>query len=381
LNPFPYFSKKTYFQALIFNMKYLFPLLSLFVLACAQPKVDYIIVNAKIITVDSAFSIQEAMAVQGDKILAVGKIDEISKAYAADTIINAEGKTILPGLIDAHCHFLGYAKGLAEVNLFEVQSEQDMIARVQAFAKTHPEGWIVGRGWDQNKWLGKQFPSNTMLNQLFPNRPVYLVRVDGHATLVNQAALTLAGVNEQTSIVGGKLLQSKGKLTGLLIDKATELVEEKIENYQTDKLIQLLKNAEKNTFEVGLTTMVEAGLDLEDVLFLDSISQTGDLKSSIYAMLNPKPECFEYIRKHGFILHPNFWVQSVKVYADGALGSRGALLHQDYSDDKGNKGLLLYKASYFDSVATLCKSLGLQMNTHCIGDSSNSKSLCKSIEG
>jgi predicted amidohydrolase YtcJ len=201
--------------------------LLLAIVACqSNMQVDTIVHNAVIYTVDSAFTIAEAMAVKDGKIVATGKNDDILNRFGAKETINAQGKPVYPGFIDAHAHFLGYGQSLFQVNLFGCSTWDEVVSRVQDFAAKHPnEPWIKGRGWDQNKFPGKQYPTNNKLNELFPNKPVFLTRVDGHAAIANQKALDMAGVNVGATLTGGEIEIKNGKLTGILIDNATNLVE------------------------------------------------------------------------------------------------------------------------------------------------------------
>jgi len=208
-------------------MRRSFYLLSIiFLTACSVKKVDLVVHHATIYTVDSAFSVAEAMAIDDGKIVEVGTNDAILKKYDGDEAINAEGKAIYPGFIDAHAHFVGYGRSLFQVNLFGCNSWSEVLQRVKQFADEHPEEqWIRGRGWDQNKFPGKQFPNNDSLNILFPGKPVILGRVDGHAAIANAKALEMAGVKPGQTLVGGEIETKDGKLTGVLIDNAESLVD------------------------------------------------------------------------------------------------------------------------------------------------------------
>ncbi|HKL20678.1 MAG TPA: amidohydrolase, partial [Tichowtungia sp.] len=276
-----------------------------------------------------------------------------------------------PGFYDAHSHFLGAASNRGEINLFETKSFQEVLDRVSAFAETSDRKWLVGRGWDQTKWPNKAFPDKKELDELFPDRPVFLNRVDGHAALVNQAALDLAEIDENTEISGGKIEKTKtGKLTGVLLDGAADLVEDVVEPLEREELIKLIAEVEKSCTEAGLTTVTDAGLPLADVLFIDSLQKAGALKIGVYAMFNPDSETLEQM-KDGPILTDRLTARSVKLYSDGALGSRGALLKKPYADDPENYGIQLLTDSVFDLFATACLENDFQLNTHCIGDSAN----------
>jgi predicted amidohydrolase YtcJ len=205
-----------------------FILLLFLIASCRQTSgVDLIIYNAKIYTVDSSFSIAEAMAIKDGKIEAIGTSHDITSTYYAKEKINANKQTIYPGFIDAHAHFYRYGLGLQTADLVGTTSWQDITGKLQIFAEKNPEGWLIGRGWDQNDWQAKEFPSKEKLDSLFPDRPVLLTRVDGHAAIVNQKALDLAGLKPGYKLTGGEAEMRNGKLTGVLIDNAIDIVSKK----------------------------------------------------------------------------------------------------------------------------------------------------------
>ena len=343
--------------------------------SCTQKSpADLIIYNATIYTIDSAFSNQEAMAIKDGKIIATGSTTDIKNQFEAKESTDANGKYIYPGFIDAHAHligFTGYALSLQNINLFGTRSWDEVIKNVKDFAQAHPEGWLKGRGWDQNDWTIKEFPNKEILDSIFPDRPILLTRVDGHAAIANQKALDIASVKAGTTIVGGKFEMKNGKLTGLLIDNAIGVVRSKIPSITDEQLLKAVLQAQRDCFAVGLTTIDDCGLDYTDIEKIEKFQQSGDLKMRIYAMLSDAPANYEYIFKRGKIKTDRLNVRSFKVYADGALGSRGASLLAPYSDKPGWSGFLLSNASHFDSVANIIYSKGFQMCTHAIGDSGN----------
>ncbi len=335
-------------------------------------KVDLLVYNATIYTVDSSFSIAEAMTVKDGKIVETGKTADLQNKYDAKEQLDAQGKFIYPGFIDAHAHFVGYGQSLFTVDLYDSKSMDELVQRVKAFDSTHPnESWILGRGWDQNKFPGKAFPTNDALNKLFPNKPVLLERVDGHASIANNKAFELAGVKPGDKILGGEIETKNGKLTGILIDNAIDLVSSKIPSQTPAKLKEALMDAQKNCFAVGLTTIDDCGLSHEAISFLDSLQKTGELKMRIYAMLSDAKANYDFAFQKGKIKTDRLHVCGFKVYADGALGSRGACLLQPYSDKPGWSGFLLSSQQHFDSVAKIIFDHGWQMCTHAIGDSGN----------
>lgn len=340
--------------------------------ACSGKKVaDTLIYNAHIYTVDSTFSEAEAMAIRDGKIIAIGKSTQLQQDYAAKKEINAQGKSIYPGFIDGHAHFVAYGLGLNTVDLVGTKSWAEIMNRVKAFAKQNPEGWILGRGWDQNDWANTNFPSNAELNQLFPNQPVLLNRVDGHAAIANQKALDVAGIKPGQTLVGGEINTSNGKLTGLLVDNAVDLVSSKIPKPKQQQLNKALLAAQKNCVAVGLTTVVDCGLNHPEVTAIEALQAYGKLKMRIFAMLSDTPENFDFLVKKGAIKTERLNVRSFKIYADGALGSRGACLLKPYADQTGHSGFLLNTKAHYLEMAEKIAAKGFQMCTHAIGDSAN----------
>jgi predicted amidohydrolase YtcJ len=338
-------------------------------MACSKrQKADLIVTNATIYTVDSVFSTAESFAVAKGKIVAVGTNDEVLSAYSADTILDLKGKFVYPGFIDAHCHFLGYGLGLHKAWLSGAKSWNEVVNRLIEHQNKYPTEWVEGRGWNQNEWDVKEFPSNELLNKAFPNKPVYIVRVDGHAAIANSKALAIAGITGNTKISGGEIVLKDGKPTGVLIDNAMELVRKHIPSPSKEQKAKALMNAQQNCFAVGLTGVHDAGLDADEVELIDSLQKAGILKMRINAMLNPTHDNFEKYISKGIYSTERLTVRSIKIYADGALGSRGALLLKPYSDDPKNRGIQVETTEKFDSVCAMAYQHGYQVCTHCIGD-------------
>jgi len=355
-------------------MKKIMLVIPVFILfACSQQKkkADLLVYNATIYTVDSSFSTAEAMVITGGKIEAVGKMTDLEKEFESKEKLDAGGKFIYPGFIDAHAHFVGYGLSLQTVNLVGTNSWEEVLEKVKQFAVENTEGWITGRGWDQNDWPEKQFPTNEKLNELFPDRPVLLRRVDGHAAIANQKALDLAGVKAGDTLTGGEIEEMEGTLTGLLIDNAVGLVAAGIPPASEEQFKKALQAAEKNCFAMGLTTIDDCGLGFGSVDRIIALQDKGELKMRLYVMLSDDRENFNYLEKKGVIKTDRLHVRSIKVYADGALGSRGACLLQPYTDKPGWTGFLLSTPAHFDSVAGYISQKGWQMCTHAIGDSGN----------
>jgi predicted amidohydrolase YtcJ len=336
-------------------------------------KADLIITGAVIYTVDSNFTTAEAMSIANGKILAVGTNDEITGKYSADLVYDLGGKAVYPGLIDAHCHFLGYGLGrLKRADLTGTRSMEEVVERVQQHHQKFPElYWIEGRGWDQNDWNDKQFPDRKKLDELFPDNPVMLTRIDGHAALVNSKALELAGITTETKIEGGDIMIGDGLPTGILIDNAMELVKKVIPEASAEEIISALLLAQDDCFAVGLTGVHDAGLETVQVKIIDSLQYAGKLKMRINAMLSPTHENIDTYVAGGPHITDRLSVRSIKLYADGALGSRGALLIDEYSDDPGNRGIMLTPPDTIRSICQQAIDNGYQVCTHAIGDSAN----------
>ncbi|WP_178984559.1 amidohydrolase [Winogradskyella helgolandensis] len=343
------------------------------IFSCEKDKqqVDLIVTNANIYTVDDAFSKAESFAVRDGKIIAVGTTSEIEKTYKANDTLNADGKTIVPGFIDAHCHFLGLGFNQQVANLVGSKSFEEMMKRVLNFQNKHNNDFVLGRGWDQNDWEDKQFPNKNLLDKLYPNTPVALTRIDGHALLVNQAALDLGGVTVDSKIEGGEVVIENGKLTGILIDNAEYLVMEHWPRPTRADMTNALLEAQKLCFDLGLTTVDDAGLTKEAIEIIDSLQNTGDLKMRIYAMVSASEDNLDYFLDQGITKTDRLNVRSFKFYADGALGSRGAMLREPYSDKPGHLGLLVTDLETLSQSAERIANSEFQMNTHAIGDSAN----------
>lgn len=347
-------------------------ILSFIIFSCTQKEaVDLIIHNAKIYTVDTEFSNAEAFAIRDGKFVAVGTSEEIQQKYNATETLDANGKTVLPGLIDAHCHFYGLGLFKQSVDLVGTKSYDEIIEKLVAFQKEKKVPFIIGRGWDQNDWDVKEFPSKERLDKLFPDTPIALTRVDGHAYLVNQKALDLAGITTETNVEGGEIQQKDGKLTGILIDNPMDLIDKIIPQPNRAQQIQALQDAEKECFSYGLTTVNDAGLNKDVINLIDSLQKADALHMRIYAMISNTPEnVAHYINKEPYkTAHLN--VRSFKVYGDGALGSRGAVLKKSYSDKENHFGAMVISPENLEKLAVKIAKTNYQMNTHAIGDSAN----------
>jgi predicted amidohydrolase YtcJ len=352
----------------------LFFLILITMLSCNQSKkhADLIVYNAKVYTIDSAFSIQPAFAVKDGKFMAVGSDESILNNYFSENKMDAGGKYIYPGFIDAHCHFFGYAMDLiASVDLSGTSSFEEVVERIKKHYEKLPSKWIQGRGWDQNDWELKEFPTNKLLDKEFPDTPVFLTRIDGHAAIVNSKALELAGITGEAKVNGGEVIVKDGSPTGLLIDNALDLISKIIPPVTIQEQRNALQLAERNCFAVGLTSVQDAGLGKETIDLIDLMQQEGALKIRIYAMLSPSEANLNSYLIAGPYSTDYLSVRSVKLYADGALGSRGARMIEPYTDDTEKIGLFIHEPDYYKRICELAFEKGFQVNTHAIGDAGN----------
>lgn len=336
-----------------------------------REKVSLLVHHAVIYTVDENFSTAEAMAIRDGKIIALGTNDELLKKYEGEETLDAGGKTIFPGFIDAHCHFTGYATDKWKCDLVGTTSWNGVVEKMKAYSKEAPMQWIYGRGWDQNDWEVKEYPSTKILDSLFPDRPVYLKRVDGHAAIANAAALKIAGITAATSIAGGSIELENGLPTGVLIDNAMDLVENRIPSISDSLAKKYFMTMQAECFAEGLTGVHDCGVSEHTIQLIEEAQKAGDLKMKIFALLADNPEYYDRWIKKGRYKTERLTVGGFKLYADGALGSRGACLLNDYTDKKGWKGFLLSGANYFLDKAQRLANSNLQMCTHAIGDSGN----------
>ncbi|MFW5706544.1 MAG: amidohydrolase [Bacteroidota bacterium] len=334
-------------------------------------KADLIVHNGTIYTVDGEFTVTQAMALKDGRIMALGSSQLMLDSYKAPTTIDLQGKFVYPGFIDPHSHFVGYADNLLRANLWMSTSMEEITERLKAHHQLMKGEWLQGRGWDQNLFEVKEMPDNRLLNEAFPDIPVYIIRVDGHAALANDKALEMAGINADTKIEGGEIRIVDGKPSGLLIDKAMYLVSSLIPKPTAEEKTELLKRAQQDMFAVGLTSVCDAGLSKESILFLDSLHKAGELDVRVYAMLNPTEENFTHFLPQGPYITDHLTVRSVKLFADGALGSRGALMKEPYSDDPANTGILVNDIEMMRKTCELALMNGFQVITHCIGDQAN----------
>lgn len=329
----------------------------------------------KIYLADTAFTTATAMVVENGVIIYTGNVKTADSLYPQAQHHDFSNKYIYPGFIDAHCHFLAYSKGLTEVDLIGTRSQTEVLKRLKKFAKKQKLPWLVGRGWDQNDWENKTFPNMDMLNSAFPNTPVCLSRVDGHAVWVNAAAIKQLKINTDTLISGGEFVHNNGIFTGICIDNAADLIKNQLPKVPFSSWEKGLQTGLKNCHAQGLTQIAEAGISLSDIDLIRSLQLQGKLNLRIYGMLSLSEENLGYITNNGMIYTDLFTMRSMKMYLDGALGSRGALLKGDYCDQLGHKGLQIMDVPKFEMYQLMLLNRGFQVCVHAIGDSANAIAL------
>ncbi|MEK9613829.1 MAG: amidohydrolase, partial [Flavobacteriaceae bacterium] len=336
-----------------------------------QDKVDLLVHNAEIYTQGVLSSNATAFVVNEGKFLAVGG-EELLEKYPAKKVLNLQNLPVYPGFIDSHCHFLSLGLSLQQVDLKGTTSFDQIVSKLNDFSNGKKLNALLGRGWDQNDWDDKELPNKTQLDILFPDIPVALRRIDGHALLVNQKALDMAGITEDTQIEGGTIIKKNGQLTGVLVDAPMRLIENILPKPTLEEKIKALQDAEEISFQNGLTTVSVAGMNKEDIFLVDSLQKKGLLNIRIYAMISNTKENMDYFLKSGPFKTNKLNVRSFKVYSDGALGSRGAALKKDYSDLPNHRGEFITSKDSLESLAYQLATTTFQMNTHAIGDHANS---------
>tara|TARA_B100001057_G_scaffold128966_1_gene128041 strand:- start:6755 stop:8383 length:1629 start_codon:yes stop_codon:yes gene_type:complete len=350
------------------NSKLFFLIAVFLIISFGKNEVDLVVINAKIYTVNNQFSIAKSMAIKNGEIIDVGT-DNLDSKYNSKKIIDLAGQTIIPGIIDSHCHFYNLGLDQQVVDLRETKSFEEIIQRLKNYELKNDTDVILGRGWDQNDWDKKSFPVNTKLNEEFKDKLVVLERIDGHAYIVNDNVLQLSGIDKNTLVRGGLVLLKDDKPTGVLIDGPMSLVDQVLPEKTLNEKINALKQAEDICFSYGLTTVDDAGLSTNITSIIDSLHKSNDLKIKIYAMISVSRKNIEKFKKEGIYKSKKLNIRSFKVYGDGALGSRGAVLKNPYCDDPHNYGILRTSTEDLKFYAKEIANMGFQMNTHAIGDS------------
>jgi len=348
------------------------------VLALQQQPADLVVLNARVYTADVNRPVAEAFAVRAGRIAFVGSNRGALALVGPRTErLDLAGRTVIPGMVDAHAHLLGLGQALRTVNLVGTRSYEEVIARVVERAKTaRPGEWIRGRGWDQNDWADTRFPTHQALSRAVPNNPVYLTRVDGHAALVNAKALELAQVTAATADpTGGRFIRdSAGNPTGVLVDGAQGVVGRVIPAASRAELREQTLTAIAEANRWGLTGIHDAGVDADGIAVYEDLAREGKYDLRNYVMIRSNDSTLDAFMKRGrqiALYDGRIWIRSIKLVADGALGSRGAALLEPYSDDPGNTGLITTTPERIKSVSIRALRAGFQVNVHAIGDRAN----------
>ncbi len=338
--------------------------------ACKQKQVaDIILHNAKIYTVDSVLSIKQAIAMKEGKIIALGSDDEVLDAYASQNTIDLKQKPVYPGFIDAHSHFYGLGLSRQIIDLVATKSWDEVLERTVDFHKKNKPTFLLGRGWDQNDWERIDMPNNSKIDSIFPDLPVVLRRIDGHAAVANSKALQMAGITSKTKMAGGIVVLNNNKLTGLLIDNAAEMVMKSIPKTTDIDIEKALLDAQQVCIENGLTSLTDAGLQQNEWQILKKLIEENKIKVRVDAWLSVSKFNCNYIATTPPLQSDYLSISTLKVYADGAMGSRGACMTSPYADDIHNSGMMFLSPDSLKHMATLCLKNGYQLAVHCIGDS------------
>ncbi len=344
----------------------------------AAPNADLIVTNARIYTSDDTRPVVEAVAVAGGKVLFAGNTaGAMALKGAATRVFDLGGRTVIPGMIDAHGHVAGLGDALHIVDLTGTTTYDEVVARVAERAKKTPKGqWVLGRGWDQNDWGDTRFPTHDKMTAAVPDHPVYIVRVDGHAGLANLKALQAAGVTAATQDPSGGHIErnADGSPSGVFVDNAQGLVRRAIPRQTRDDVKRAITDAVREAQRWGLTGVHDAGSSATALDVYEELAKSGQMKFRLYAMISDDAPTVDAWFKRGPLMdayNGALWVRSIKLYSDGALGSRGAALLEPYSDDPKNIGLLVSAPAHIQDVATRALKAGFQINTHAIGDRGN----------
>jgi predicted amidohydrolase YtcJ len=339
---------------------------------------DLIVTNARIYTVDDSRPVVAAMAVRDGRVAFTGSVREaMALKGAATRVLDAGGRTVIPGMVDAHAHLLGLGQSLRNVPLFGAKSYDEVIARVVVRAKGVPaEQWIIGRGWDQNQWGDARFPTQDALSRALPSNPVVLERVDGHAILANAAAMRMAKVSAATKDPSGGRIErtSSGEPTGVFVDNAMELIDRVIPKETRQETRAEIRAAIAESQRWGLVGLHDAGESRTTIDLMEEMAQAGEIPFRLDVMVSDDSAAIAHYFARGpqsGLYDNHLWIRTIKLYADGALGSRGAALLEPYSDDPNNNGLLLSAPAHIQDVATRALRAGFQVATHAIGDRGN----------
>lgn len=373
-------------------MKLLTPLfiIILFSSCMKGESADLVIHNAQIHTMDNQNSIVDAIAIKDGKIIEIGPERQILNKYSADETIDAIQKDIYPGFTDAHGHILSYARQKLSVDLVGSKTFNSMLIKIEKYQGKHNRSFIIGRGWDQSLWGDDEMPNNKVLNELFPDIPVCLFRIDGHALLANDYLIQQSNVlekfnNDDELNQGGYIIMDEytepdiwGHLprtisfpTGVFVDNAMNPILDILPDFPKEELAEAILEVQAELYSYGITGVHEAGVKRTEVELLEELIEADKLNLNIYAMLSPTEKNIAFARENGIYSNQNLLIRSFKVYGDGALGSRGACLKKEYKDKPEHSGYLTTSLERMTNIASICMELGYQMNTHAIGDSTN----------
>ncbi|MEL7529967.1 MAG: amidohydrolase family protein [Bacteroidota bacterium] len=333
--------------------------------------IDLLIHASHIYPLGGTYRSCNAIAIKHGRVVATGDISVLRQQYKARKQLELGEAYIYPAFHDAHCHLHRYARQQLEVDLRGCRSETEMLERVKSFAEQNPEGWIVGRSWDQNLWERPVYPSRERLDQYFPDRPVYLERIDIHAALVNTVALNLAGITESSSVPGGEIKTKEGRMTGILIDNARNPLIDLIPAPSEERWEYALNRAQKSLWSMGLVALGDAMLTGEEADRLVRLEQKGSFVMPVYGMIPADEAHLKRYLAAGPQQQANVSLGAFKLFADGALGSRGAWLMEDYSDAPGERGLQLLDFDETLAIAQKVYDAGFQLCIHAIGDAAN----------
>jgi predicted amidohydrolase YtcJ len=340
----------------------------------AEDGADLILRHGVFYPVEPAGRVEGSLAVRGGRIAYLGSDAGAEKLRGPQTrVIDLAGRAVTPGLIDAHSHLAGLGEALQQVDLTGTTSFDEVVRKVKEAAGREPKGsWIAGHGWDQNDWPEKGFPTHEALSAAVPDHPVWLSRVDGHAALVNARAMTELGIDASTKDpTGGRFLRdAQGKPTGVMVDNAMGVVEGRLPAATVEGRERALRLAAKHCVELGLTTATDMGIGDVDYRAYDALRRAGELPLRAAVFLTDDEALLARWFKRGPEIDPEarLTVRGVKLYVDGALGSRGAALLEPYSDDPGNLGLLVSTGAHLEEVARRAAAAGFQVAIHAIGD-------------
>ncbi len=347
-------------------------------LSAQQQPADLVVTNGRIYTADGARPVVDAMAIRAGRVVFVGDRAGARALTGANTrTLDLQGRTVIPGMTDAHAHVTGLGQSLLNVDLVGTTSYEQVIAKVVERARNTPKGeWIIGRGWDQNDWGDTRWPTLEALSRAVPDHPVFLERVDGHASLVNALGLQKAGVTKATTDPTGGSIErdAQGNPAGVFVDNAQGLIERAIPGQTRAQVKNAIKLSIAEMHRWGLTGVHDAGASAQVLELYEELGREGALNIRMYAMISDNAPTIDAWFKRGpqsGLYDGMLWVRSVKLYQDGALGSRGAALLEPYSDDAKTSGLLVSAPEHIKDVATRALRAGFQVNSHAIGDRGN----------